>query len=417
MQELTLQHDQLSIKILQSLWFRTILLLPNLRKLHWIYEDYTMIASIRLLLSPSLVHLHVWLDGGDHSAVLGLLECYHTLCPNLKSLYFGHLCRFPHVTTAVSRAITRSPNLEALTCDPVDEAALVHIANSRRLKKLNAGLLNYHSENLERLANYATSEHPPFENLRVLELRVDDLSSIIPYLKSHQQPFEVVSFDFRMLPTPEVFRQLFTVLGSTTRQGTLRRIRLLSLGLRKHEIPSQAVDFEVLELLGTFKKLHTLDLNLINTVSLSDDNLAQLVQAWPDLETFHLNQRSGWNYSPTFHTPTLRGLLLLVVRCPKLRNIGLCVDAMNIPSLPDDKSLTHNNVTRLSLANSPIQYPVERVAQFLHELFPSLTDLPAWIPFNGPPPYDYRNLWREVGTLIREIKDLDSSPESSDSET
>ena len=420
-QELSLEYEHLSMKILQSLWFRTTLLLPNLRKLRWMYEDYTAIASIRLLLSPSLVHLHVWLDGGDHSSVLGFLECYHTLCPNLKSLHFGHLCRFPHVTAAISRAISRSPNLESLGCDPINEAALIHIAESRCLKKFNASLLNYQPDDLRSLASHVTPDHPPFENLRVLELRVEDLSSIIPYLASHHQPFEEVSFDFRMYPPSEVFHEFFTALSSPTRRKTLRRIRLLCLGLRRrrHGLgSSQLVTFQVLSPLMTFN-LRELDVNINNPVSLNDDELVRLVQAWPELDTFNFNQCSGWDIRPSFQIPTLRGLLLLLARCPKLRDLGLCFDARNIPSLSGDESSIRNTaIARLSVGNSPIQGPIAGVAHFLIEHLPSLIALPSWTSFSGKSSLEYRQMWRQVDKQIREIlgRASSSSSESSDSE-
>jgi hypothetical protein len=418
-QELSLEHEHLSLKILQSLWFRTTLLLPNLRKLRWNYEDYTAIASIRLLLSPSLVHLHVWLDGGDHSSVLGFLECYQTLCPNLKSLHFGHLCRFPHVTAAISRAISRSPNLESLGCDPINEAAWIHIAESRCLKKLNASLLNYQPDDLRGLASYVTPDRRPFENLRVLELRVEDLSSIIPYLSSHHQPFEEVSFDFRMLPASEVFHEFFTALSSPIRRKTLRRIRLLCVNTRrrKHGIASsQLINYQVLSPLMTFH-LHEFDVNINNPISLNDDELVRLVQAWPDLETFNFNQCSGWDIRPSFQIPTLRGLLLLFARCPKLHDLGLCFDARNIPTLSgEESSIRNTTITRLSVGNSPIQEPVARVAQFLVEHLPSLISLPSWTCFGGKSSLDYRRIWRLVGKQIREILGRASSSDSSDSE-
>ncbi|KAH0836617.1 hypothetical protein J3R83DRAFT_8334 [Lanmaoa asiatica] len=414
-QELTLD-ELLSVNILQSLWFRTTLLLPNLRKLDWNYGDYTTIGSIRLLLSPSLVHLHVWLNDGDHYSVKGLLECYHTLCPNLKSLSFRHLGRFPQVTAAISRAISHSPNLETLACDPVSEAALIHIVGSRSLKKFSAKLLNYRPDDLRRLGDYGTPDHPPFENLRVLELCVEDLSSIIPYLKPHHQPFEEVLFDFRMLPAPEVFHELFAALSSAPRRGTLRQFRLHSLGMRKHGIPLQPIYFRVLSPLMTLN-LHKFDVNLSNSVSLNDDELAQLVQAWPELETFNFNQYSGWDYASSFQMPTLRGLLLLLGRCPKLRHLGMCVNAKNIPSLSEDESLIRNTaITRLSFGNSPIHEPVASIAQFLLEHFPSLIALPMWIPTSGQPWHDYRRMWKEVDTFIQEINGRGSSPESSDDE-
>ena len=323
------------------------------------------------------------------------------------------------MTAAISRAISRSPNLESLGCDPVNEAALIHIAESRSLKKFSASLLNYPPNNLRRLAGYGTPDRPPFENLRVLELRVEDLSSLIPYLTSHHQPFEEVSFDFRMLPASEVFHEFFTALSSPTRRKTLRRIRLLCLGLRRHGIvSSQFVDFQVLSPLTTFN-LHTFDVNINNPVSLNDDELVRLVQGWPKLETFKFNQLSGWDCLPSFQIPTLRGLLLLLAQCPKLRDLGLCVDARDIPSSSEDESSIRNTaIGRLSVGNSPIQEPVARVAHFLVEHLPSLIALPAWTSLSGKSvSVAYQRMWRDVDMEIREILGRGSSSESGDSDS
>jgi hypothetical protein len=420
-QELSIEDDsELSIKILQSLWFRTTLVLPNLRKLRWDYEDCAEIASIRLLLSPSLVHLDVWLDGGDHSSVLEFLECYQTLCPNLKSLHFDHLCHIPHVKAAISRAISRSPNLENLSCDPIDEGALILTAESRCLKTFSGSLFDFQPDNLRRLASFGTPDRPLFNNLRVLDLRVEDLSFIIPFLTSHHQPFEEVSFDCYMLPASEVFHELFTALSSPTRRKTLRRIRLRSgKPRRRGVVSSELVNFQVLSPLMAFN-LHEFDVNINNPVSLNDDELARLVQGWPELETFNFNQRSGWDIRPSSQIPTLRGLLLLLARCPKLRDLGLCFDCRNIPSLSGDESSIRNTaIARLVVADWPIQEPVARVAQFLAEHLPSLIALPVWTldSLSRQSSEDHQQMWREVSKRIREILCRGSSPELSDSDS
>ncbi|KAF8415341.1 hypothetical protein L210DRAFT_2726779 [Boletus edulis BED1] len=95
------------------------------------YVDRTSFAPIRLLLNPSLVHLDVRVDDGAHTSFLAFLESYHTLCPNLKSLELHHSPRVPEVTAAISRAIPRSPNLETLRCNGIDEGALIHVIQSR----------------------------------------------------------------------------------------------------------------------------------------------------------------------------------------------------------------------------------------------------------------------------------------------
>jgi hypothetical protein len=429
-QELTIAYDEesedseLSFKILQSLWFRTTLLLPNLRKLRWIYQNCTEISSIRLLLSPSLVHLQVSLHDGNNSSVLAFLECYQAFCPNIKSLHFAQLDHIPHVKAAISRAISRSPNLENLSCDPINEGALILTAESRCLTTFSGCLHNFPPDNLRRFASPGTPDRPLFNNLRVLELRVDNLSSIIPFLTSHHQPFEEVSFHCCVLPASEVFHEFFTALSSPTRRKTLRRIKLLTGDWRNH-VPvtyqliggggisswqrQQLVTFQVLSPLITFN-LHEFDVNIENPVSLNDDELARLVQGWPELETFNFNQSSGWSFRSPFQIPTLRGLLLLLARCPKLRDLGLCFDARNIPSLSGDESSIRNTaITRLSVGNSLIQEPVARVAHFLVEHLPSLIALPAWVSYTKS--MQNFGMWRDVDMQIREIPGRESRVE------
>ena len=391
-QELILD-DEISLKVLQSLWFRTTLLLPNLKRLDWIYVGYTEITLIRLLLSPSLVHLYAWLNNGDHPSIIGFLECYHILCPNLESLHFSHLGCFPHVTTTVSRAISRSPHLKTLLCTSIDETALMCLASSRHLETLQAGLEDHQPDDLRRLAAYyGNPGHPPFENLRTIKLHFRDLSSIIPCLRSHSQPFECISFDLDMAATHEVLCEFFIALGSATRRRTLQRIHLSMEASEEQPMPLQAVDFQVLSLLMNFN-LHEFDVDLLNPITLTDDELAHLIQAWPDLEMFYLN-KFGWGYHSTSDIPTLKGLLLVIERCPKLCDLGICVDARRVPSLSGAESSICNRAIRtLLLADSPIQQSVvERVAQFLLHHFPLLGQIHQMS--------DNRAMWNSVGAML-----------------
>ncbi|KAF8449075.1 hypothetical protein L210DRAFT_3756871 [Boletus edulis BED1] len=405
-QELTLKNDLLSVKILQSLWFRTTLLLPNLRKLYWACGGYTALASIRLLLNPSLVHLDMWVGDSDPTS-MAFLESYHILCPNIKSLVLGHLDHSPQVSAAVSRAITRLPNLERLFCIGINEAALIHVTQLHRLRKLSTSLLNHQPDTLRRLAGYGTSNHPPFKNLRILELSIKELSSITPYLTSQHQPFEEVHFVLQMVPTREVYHEFFTALSSATRRRTLRRIVLSTPRDIGRGILPQPVDFQVPSPLVTLN-LHVFSVVIPNPISLNDDEFARLVQGWPELETLEFNQQSEHNYIPPLQFPTLRGLLLLLARCPKLHGrVGLSVDARNIPQLSVDESLICNTtITELSLLNSPIQEPVTIVVHFLLKHLPSLTRIsgPGWGILIGQP--NYPRMWMKVDREIKQIKQI-----------
>ena len=397
--ELSLHDDDLSVKILRSLWFRTTLLLPNLRKLRWVHEQQTSVASIRWLLSPSLIHLDIRLGEEDDTSVLAFLESYHTLCPNLKTLYIDHSGRSPRMTAAISRAIPRSPNLEALDCGHIDEEGLIHVVESRALKKFSGDLTNHESDTLRRLAAYRTPNGLLFQNLRVLELRVKDLSSITTYLRSEHQPFEDVTVDFDTDPTPKVVHEFLSALCSATRCRTLQRVVLATNCLDESESSSQPVKFQVLSPLMIFN-LRKLDINIKNPITLNDEEIVRLVQAWPELESFYLNPFAAWDYPPSLQLPTLRGLLLLA-QCPRMRDIGLCIDARNIPSLSEDESLIRNTaITNLMVANSPIERPVTRVAHFLLEHFPSLVAVPGCPCIVGQMPYSW--LWMKVDRMIKQ---------------
>ncbi|KAG9312666.1 hypothetical protein JVU11DRAFT_7082 [Chiua virens] len=418
-QELTVSSAD--TKILQAVWFCTTLLLPNLRKLHWSDND---IAQIRLMLSPSLVNLYVWLDDGDHTSILGFLEHYHKFCPNVKSLYFNHLDQnlSPLAVAAISRAISRSSELEVLTCHEINEDTITHLIQSHRLKKLFARLHHHHPDNLRRLAGYSALGYTPFQNLRALDLYVQDISSVTPYLHSTHQPFEELSIEFLLITPPEDFHEFFSALNSSMRRQTLRHIRLVHSG--PDIINTMQLSFELLNPLLAFS-LRTLDLNLTNPISLNDGELVQLAQAWPDLEQLNLNQ---YNVRSPFCLPSLRGLLLMLARCPKLHTLGLCVDARTIPVLTAEESAIRNVLIQtLGLSYSPIARPVvEGVAHFLLDHLPSLSGLRLMSKFlikfelDGVIESTYRSMWKAVYEKIKKAK-CENSPwrfwESSDGDS
>ena len=399
-------EDGFSHKILRSVWFRTTLLLPNLRKLDWGCRpgNHARLTLIRLLLSPSLVDLRVWLSvTNDHTSVLvvlAFLESYHALCPNLKSLQFRNASG---LTTVVSRAICRLTNLEVLECDYIDEAALTHVSQSRCLRRFTIHHFDLRPGVWERIAGYGIPDHAPFENLRVLKLTLGErnLPSFIPCLKSHSQPFEEVFFKIDSYAAPEVVvvHELFTALCSVTRRATLRHITLIGcrgMTVEEAEASAYQAGFQVLSPLMTLLNLHMLDINLNVPISLNDDELVRLVQGWPHLECLYLDQNAECYLVPSLRLTTLRGLLLVLARCPRLYKLGMNLDATSIPLLSSEEALIRNTaVTSLLVGTcSPIQGPAG-VAHFLLEHLPSLVKVRTW-SCNGT--------WHKVEWHIQRIR-------------
>ena len=77
-----------------------------------------------------------------------------------------------------------TPQTWTAFCAPIDEVALILTAESRCLKRFSGSLLDCPPDNLRRVASFGTPDCPLFNSVHILDLHVEDLSSIIPYLTS-----------------------------------------------------------------------------------------------------------------------------------------------------------------------------------------------------------------------------------------
>ncbi|KIJ62013.1 hypothetical protein HYDPIDRAFT_30833 [Hydnomerulius pinastri MD-312] len=401
--ELTIdkRSEELCFKVLRSLVFRTTLLLPNLRRLRFLCRENAAMAYIRPLLTPTITHLDVSFGVGYGSVVLDFLQGYHTLCPNLTSIRF----HYQGMNTKISTAICRAQSLESIDCGLIDDTALTHIARSLTLKKFSTQLYHIDSHRILRdIARDNSPDLPPFRNVKVINLHLGDLSFIIPFLKPHHQSFTDVSLTFFVTPTTAILHSFFSALGSSTRQGSVRRVHLLQVHQseldRRWVRPDhwQPLTYDSLCPLQSFTCLRELVLELDNPVSLEEENLMMLARAWPRLEVLQVNYRSGWRVDSSTDPVTLNGLVSLLRLCPMLCTLGLSFDAREVPlpsldplastlqvpvppSEPSEASaqqglwgIRNTRLKILNVSDSPIKDPTS-VARFLAEVFPSLIEV------------------------------------------
>ncbi|KAG0698618.1 hypothetical protein DFH29DRAFT_877901 [Suillus ampliporus] len=118
-------------------------------------------------------------------------------------------------------------------------------------------------------------------------------------------------------------------------------------------------------------------------MSMSDEELCQLVRAWPKLTVLNISFYVDINDTivPTFH-----GLINLFRLCPNLMSLALVIDATKLEGIDLKCTSSGNcntNLESLTLGNSPIKSP-RHVARILSDLFPRLqrVNLGCW---NLPP--------------------------------
>ena len=205
--------------------------------------------------------------------------------------------------------------------------------------------------------------------------------SLVMAIQSH----DLESLSFLVLESWYIDISLFLhrVIKSQERPfPSLRRISIRNLPQMHHSRPAlldpTRITGDTLQPLFTLTNLTFVDLNILHcTFDLDDEALLLMAMSWPFLQTLYLGHIAGWHHVSNI---TLDGLVPLVECCPELQNLGIVLDATIDPTLHEDGPI-NDKITHLHLGDSIIEpvsesYPCH-IAQFLSELFPSLTKIYA----------------------------------------
>lgn len=135
----------------------------------------------------------------------------------------------------------------------------------------------------------------------------------------------------------------------------------------------------------TLEPLLQLNLTVLHSdgcpIDVDNDMLAAMAQAWPNLERIDLESFRGSSISPP--KATLLGLIPLLQHCPRLKTVGVVMDAEHLTAevllaVPPSDLAEDSRVKYLKVGNSKISDPTF-VATFLSSLLPNLEDIrTAW---------------------------------------
>ena len=127
----------------------------------------------------------------------------------------------------------------------------------------------------------------------------------------------------------------------------------------------QGLSYETFCPIRSLVHLRELVINPNHPISIDDEEFAGLVCNWPCLEVLWF---TGRREEYPVKSITLKGLLSLLVSCPKLREIGMSLDARQVPS-DVCVDVCCPSISRLSFQDSPIEHP-ELVEEFLFKHLP-----------------------------------------------
>jgi hypothetical protein len=345
-------------------------LFPNLRKLIW-FADGTHEAAefLRMALVPSLLILDVRISSAS-SAFLSVLSSVGALCPHLQDMALRiqpatdeSFCK---ISPFVTQPLSQLRHLHSLLVWDLGNQGIGHVMQLRALRSLCLDLRTI--SDCERKSRL---EFPGFHDLKFLGLSTDTFKRASNFLSSLRvMESKEIKVDFNQVsPSTSgstTLSQFLTILQERCDTDKLEGFTLIGISRKVRAEPS------VFMPLQACRNLTRLSIERGCNISISDEELCQLVRDWPKLEVLKISCYNPIHDNTTM--PTLYGLIELLRLCPILTSIALVIDTTKLDGI-DLKNpgggRCNKYLKHLVLGNSPVGTPLN-VALILSGLFPNL---------------------------------------------
>ncbi|KAG1751460.1 uncharacterized protein EDB91DRAFT_609285 [Suillus paluster] len=355
-------------------------LFPNLRKLTWRAEGIA--DFLRMALVPSILVLDMQISSAAPPAFLSVLSSLGTLCPHLQNMTITVNARYRlpddllgKFSSFIIQPIPQLHHLHTLSVWDLGNEGIEHLMQLRALQSLRLDLGTSSAWDTK-----SPLQFPGFHDLKLLGLCTSTLQHASNFLSS-LQVVRSKELEVRYTSRSEsssasaytALSEFFTILQEKCDNDRLEFFSLRGVSGQIPTVPS------VLTPLHACRNLTRLVIERVCDISMSDEELCQLVGGWPKLQVLKISNyvTLGSTTIPTFH-----GLISLLQLCPALTSLGLVIDTTELDGIdlkrPGGGSY-NPHLKFLAFGNSPIESPVD-VALVLSGLFPYLkqVNLDCW---------------------------------------
>ncbi|KAG0700855.1 hypothetical protein DFH29DRAFT_1000766 [Suillus ampliporus] len=331
-------------------------LFPNLRKLAWRADGIA--EFLRMVLVPSILVLDVQISSTS-PAFLSVLSSLGTLCPHLQNMTVTVNLRratddlLHKISPFIAQPIPQLHHLHTLSVWDLGSQGIEHLMQLRALQSL--------SLNLKTSSAWDTKsplQFPGFHDLKFLRLSTSTLQHASNFFSSLQvvRSKEIeVSFASRIARSSAgstMLSEFFAILQEKCDNEKLEFFSLKGVSGLVLTAPS------ILTPLHACSNLTRLVIERVCDISMSDEELCQLVRAWPKLQVLKINCSVSLD---TTTIPTFHGLIGLLRLCPALTSLALVIDATEVHGIdlkyPGGGSC-NTQLKSLAFGNSPITSPV-----------------------------------------------------------
>lgn len=372
---------------------------PLLRELYWNDQRDVLLPCLQRCISNSLtrlvIHSELW-----PSAMIDLIAGLGKACPMIKKFR----CSMPPASACamLSDIVTCWDNLEILETGAVNAQALQHLASLKKLRELKMLVPEGHSLQVDPASTFSVKFS--LDEFSITAARIELLVAFLAPLKISAKSANL------QINTASNAGDLDQLLSSLTEHFQPNVLKSLYVWVNR---PTDFDDHSFFELttsafrnIRTFTGLTNLDLSSMH-VSITDDEVLDLVSAWPEMECLYLD--SAWDWGISFMGVTFGGLAGILERCPNLRSLGVNLDTFppyDSPVHVDNQNtgITREKFTDLSVGHAACE-DVEAIGNLLAGIFPNLTQIYRAHPID----IDYddlsdQNEWFERGNEWKEVE-------------
>ncbi|KAJ7622714.1 hypothetical protein DFH06DRAFT_1447192 [Mycena polygramma] len=388
-----------------------IALFRNLQTLNWEQDDVNF-HHIHMFLRPTLTRINFRLCS-DPETASSLLAILMKRCPKLTEIFIssGHLHLRP-----VSRFVLDLQAVEALSIPGLDQDALEHLSQLQTLKLLSL-------ESPPRFTSLRTSRpNPNFPALRTLRVNSPTITPMAHFFRTCRN----VSLETCHMTLFNYFTVAELCSFVDRLSGAVSHSSLAELSVEIDREPLHDPDpalYTVLPdtlcLLFCFSNLTYLALSSLLGFDFDDEAVEQMARAWPRMEVLDLSTPMCCDTPRT--TPAC--LQIFARHCPRLSSLTMAFNGTVVPeaTLTSAAYTPHERLRDLDVQHSPITSAVA-MAHFFLGSFPNLTGISTnWEFYDGvdvdefPEQREwvgYLNCWKEVHTLLAELREESASPQS-----
>jgi len=329
---------------------------PRLLKLYW--HSHTNSSLFRLFLSPTLRHcaLNHCVLSAAHSDLKSIATC----CPLLENFTIWTTTHTSDDLLLLSETIRSFTRLKYIICPALDSAAWNHLSNLSTLVSVTS-----HEGPYKVPLGWDKLNLAPFLNVTTLCFHVKTAAGIIAFIRHSELPsLKEFNLYVDILCWTEA-EELFCALSQCKACETLEHIDILSYNPANERTDNR---FSAIRHFICFMQLRTMRLSVHPSIYF-DDNLLEAMSSWPHIRSLEL-------IDPCLDPPTVtfRRLFTALRHCPRLHNLRIYMDAVNIDIDPKAESFRHTSLRTLHVGSSHIRDP-GTVARIISSMLPCVSEV------------------------------------------